>query len=38
MRQHSMAGMDMGGDNSDIVTLNYAMLKAPEKTTLPPGH
>ena len=35
--QHSMAGMDMGGDNSDIVTLNYAMLKAPEKTTLPPG-
>lgn len=35
--QHSMAGMDMGEDNSDIVTLNYAMLKAPEKTTLPPG-
>ncbi len=35
--QHSMAGMDMGTDNSDIVTLNYAMLKAPEKTTLPSG-
>ena len=42
--QHSMAGMDMpartaGGDNSnsDIVTLNYGMLRAPEKTTLPVG-
>ncbi len=33
--QHSMAGMDMG--EADIVTLNYAMLRAPEKTTLRPG-
>jgi FtsP/CotA-like multicopper oxidase with cupredoxin domain len=33
---HSMAGMDM--DNSaDIVTLNYGMLRAPDKTTLPAG-
>ncbi len=38
-----MAGMDMSNDPNrynanalgDIVTLNYAMLKAPEKTTLP---
>ncbi len=36
-----MPGMDMGADQyisnalSDIVTLNYAMLKSPEKTTLP---
>ncbi|WP_431217112.1 multicopper oxidase domain-containing protein [Puia sp. P3] len=35
--QHSMAGMDMGNSTSDMVTLNYAMLRAPEKTTLPPG-
>lgn len=35
--QQSMAGMDMDNMNSDIVTLNYAMLKAPEKTTLRPG-
>ncbi len=35
--QHSMAGMDMDNSNTDIVTLNYAMLKAPEKTTLRPG-
>ena len=33
---HSMAGMDME-DNSDIVSLNYEMLRAPEKTTLPTG-
>ena len=33
----SMAGMDMGDGNTDIVTLNYAMLRAPEKTTLPAG-
>jgi len=32
-----MAGMDMGSTSTDIVTLNYAMLKAPEKTTLRPG-
>ncbi len=34
---HNMAGMNMGHNNSDIVTLNYAMLRAPEKTTLPAG-
>ena len=34
---HSMAGMDMGADNSDIVTLNYGMLRSPVKTTLPAG-
>ncbi len=41
---HSMAGMparpsggDMDMDNSDIVTLNYGMLRAPEKTTLKEG-
>ena len=33
----SMAGMDMPDDNSDIVTLNYGMLRATEKTTLTPG-
>ncbi len=33
---HNMAGMNMGGE-VDIVTLNYAMLRAPEKTTLPAG-
>lgn len=40
---NSMKGMDMGNDPNrynanalaDIVTLNYAMLKSPEKTTLP---
>ncbi len=34
---HSMTGMDMAQDNSDIVTLNYGMLRATEKTTLPKG-
>jgi len=34
---NSMMGMDMGNTNSDIITLNYAMLKSPQKTTLPPG-
>ncbi|SFP54834.1 multicopper oxidase domain-containing protein [Parafilimonas terrae] len=33
---HSMAGMDMH-DAGGMVTLNYDMLKAPEKTTLPAG-
>ena len=37
MGSGNMGGMDMGSNNTDIVTLNYAMLKAPEKTTLPPG-
>ena len=40
-KQKEMQGMKMAGDEynsnklSDIVTLNYAMLKAPNKTTLP---
>ena len=34
---HNMAGMDMGNSSSDIVSLNYEMLRAPEKTTLPKG-
>jgi CopA family copper-resistance protein len=34
---HNMAGMDMGENNPDIVSLNYEMLRAPEKTTLPKG-
>ncbi len=42
---HNMAGMDMapsssesaGGEPSEIVSLNYEMLRAPEKTTLPSG-
>ena len=33
----NMPGMDMGNGNADIVTLNYGMLKATEKTALPPG-
>ena len=35
--QHSMAGMDMGNETADIVTLNYGMLRATEKSTLPDG-
>lgn len=27
----------MENENADVVTLNYAMLRSPEKTTLPPG-
>ena len=34
---HNMAGMDMGNNGGDIVTLNYGMLRAPEKTVLPDG-
>ncbi|MBC7383837.1 MAG: multicopper oxidase domain-containing protein [Bacteroidia bacterium] len=34
---HSMAGMDMDNSNTDIVTLNYGMLRATEKTKLPAG-
>ena len=34
---HNMAAMDMGETNPDIVSLNYEMLRAPEKTTLPNG-
>lgn len=32
-----MAGMNMQSETPDIVTLNYTMLRAPEKTTLPAG-
>ncbi len=32
---HGMAGME--NENADIVTLNYAMLRSPKKTTLPAG-
>ncbi|RYY20377.1 MAG: copper oxidase [Chitinophagaceae bacterium] len=34
MKGHDMAGMDMG-NSTDIVTLNYAMLRSPVKTTMP---
>jgi CopA family copper-resistance protein len=33
----SMAGMNMAAKSSDIVTLNYNMLRDPNKTTLPKG-
>jgi CopA family copper-resistance protein len=33
----SMAGMNMAADNSDIVTLNYGMLRDPHNTTLTKG-
>lgn len=33
----SMAGMNMADDPGDIVTLNYGMLRDPNKTTLPEG-
>lgn len=32
---NSMQGMNMEAETSDIVTLNYTMLKSPSKTTLP---
>ncbi|MEP6673740.1 MAG: multicopper oxidase domain-containing protein [Ferruginibacter sp.] len=35
MPNNSMQGMNMEAENSDIVTLNYTMLKATEKTILP---
>ena len=34
---HSMAGMDMDNNDADIVTLNYGMLRSPDKTTLTEG-
>ncbi len=34
---HDMQGMDMDSETPDLVTLNYTMLKSPEKTTLRPG-
>ena len=33
----SMAGMDMAGDSTGIVTLNYGMLRDPHSTILPAG-
>lgn len=33
----NMTGMDLGENNSDMVSLSYEMLRAPEKTTLPNG-
>lgn len=37
MDKNRIDGMDMGSVGSDIVTLNYGMLRAPEKTILRPG-
>ena len=34
---HNMEGMNMTSAPSNIVTLNYTMLRDPKKTTLPPG-
>lgn len=34
---NSMQGMNMESETGDIVSLNYTMLKAPEKTSLPAG-
>jgi CopA family copper-resistance protein len=36
-KMDDMPSMDMGGSNSDIVTLNYGMLKSTKVTTLPKG-
>ncbi|MGF7041335.1 multicopper oxidase domain-containing protein [Mucilaginibacter lappiensis] len=36
-KMDDMPGMDMGGSTSDIVTLNYGMLKSTKVTTLPKG-
>lgn len=33
----SIAGMDMEDENSELVTLNYSMLRSPTETTLPTG-
>ena len=35
---NSMQGMNMKSESPDIITLNYGMLRALEKTTLPTGH
>ncbi|QQS37185.1 MAG: multicopper oxidase domain-containing protein [Ignavibacteriales bacterium] len=37
IKNEDMQGMKMGEENSHIVTLNYEMLRSPEKTTLPKG-
>ncbi len=34
---NSMQGMNMASESSDIITLNYTMLRATHKTTLPSG-
>jgi FtsP/CotA-like multicopper oxidase with cupredoxin domain len=36
-KKDAMQGMDMTAETPDIVTLNYEMLRAPNKTTLSPG-
>lgn len=35
---NSMQGMNMAAETGDIVTLNYTMLRSPEKTLLPTGN
>ena len=35
--EHSMAGLEMGSNNTDIVTLNYGMLRSIENSTLRSG-
>jgi CopA family copper-resistance protein len=35
LNNNSMQGMNMEAESPDLVTLNYTMLKAPEKTSLP---
>lgn len=37
MKGHNMHGMDMNDGDKELVTLNYNMLRAPEKTTLRKG-
>ncbi len=37
MQGMNMPGMNMESETPDIVTLNYGMLRAPKKTTLPKG-
>nr|WP_262890451.1 multicopper oxidase domain-containing protein [Pontibacter beigongshangensis] len=37
MEGHEMHGMQMNTENAELVTLNYNMLRAPEKTVLKPG-
>lgn len=36
-KNNSMQGMNMASESADIITLNYGMLRSPEKTTLPEG-
>ena len=38
MKMDQMSGMNMSAQSSDIVTLNYAMLRSTVKTTLPDVH